>query len=178
MIDITRAQAITGWMRDPELTWLAEQAQQHRSIVELGSYLGRSTRALADNTPGVVYAIDHFRGPSSVPLPDEERETINERFIANVGDLIKSGKVVQITCDHGHIPPVNFFPDMVFVDGDHVYESVKRDIVFWQEKTMPGGLLCGHDYFIRFPGVVQAVEELYPPAKVVPNTSIWFVELA
>jgi predicted O-methyltransferase YrrM len=55
-INIARALATDGWMSEAELFWLATQAQQHRRIVELGSFLGRSTRALADHTPGIVYA--------------------------------------------------------------------------------------------------------------------------
>ena len=34
--------------------------------------------------------------------------------------------------------------DMVFIDGDHSYESVKEDIVTWLPKT--NRLICGHDY--------------------------------
>ncbi|CAE8626986.1 unnamed protein product [Polarella glacialis] len=47
--------------------------------------------------------------------------------------------------------------DMVFVDGDHRYESVLVDINAWWPKVKPGGILAGHDFAITFPGVVEAV---------------------
>ena len=52
MIDISRAKSVEGWMAEAELTWLACQAQTAKVIVEVGSHVGRSTRALADHTTG------------------------------------------------------------------------------------------------------------------------------
>ena len=36
--------------------------------------------------------------------------------------------------------------DFVFIDGNHLYESVCADINAWWPKLRPGGLLIGHDY--------------------------------
>ena len=49
--------------------------------------------------------------------------------------------------------------DVVYVDGDHSYEAVKKDIDTWWTKIPEGGVLCGHDYHAGWPGVVQAVDE-------------------
>jgi len=57
MTNIQKALAIQGWMSEPELTWLAEQAQQSQVIVEVGSHVGRSIRALADNTQETLIAV-------------------------------------------------------------------------------------------------------------------------
>ena len=54
--------------------------------------------------------------------------------------------------------------DFVFVDGDHSYEGVCRDIQAWLPKVKPGGVLAGHDYDQGDPGVVQAVQTLLPKA--------------
>src|ERR1017187_3971395 len=61
-MQLTRARTIFGWMLDNELQWLAEQASTHRNILEVGSFMGRSTRALADNTLGTVTAVDTWAG--------------------------------------------------------------------------------------------------------------------
>lgn len=55
--------------------------------------------------------------------------------------------------------------DMVFIDADHSYEGVKRDIAAWLPKVKRGGWLGGHDYRntdprFDFSGVDKAVEEL------------------
>ena len=36
--------------------------------------------------------------------------------------------------------------DFAFIDGDHTYSGVKRDIEAWSPKVRPGGLLIGHDF--------------------------------
>ena len=50
--------------------------------------------------------------------------------------------------------------DFVFIDAQHDYDSVKRDIELWKPKVKPGGLLSGHDYQPRFDRVIRAVDEL------------------
>lgn len=56
---------------------------------------------------------------------------------------------------------VNYFPsvDFVYIDGDHEYEFVKRDLRLYWEKLRKGGILSGHDFTPYFPGVVRAVVE-------------------
>lgn len=158
-------------MEPDELAWLEEQAKTHSMIIEIGSYLGRSTCALADNTPGQVIAIDNWYGPTDgCPVPD--RNTIYERFCENLKDHIANAKVLPVSDDHGRVEPTAFpVPDMVFIDGDHSYESVKRDIAKW--KPVVNGLLCGHDLDYRFPGVEQALKELVPDYKVGAGR-IWY----
>ncbi len=47
--------------------------------------------------------------------------------------------------------------DFVFIDADHRYPAVLRDLAAWVPKLKSGGTLCGHD--IHLPGVKQAVDE-------------------
>lgn len=66
--------------------------------------------------------------------------------------------------------------DFVFIDGDHAYESVKRDIEAWKDKVKSGGYLCGHDYGCSgFPGVKKAVDEHFPDAEI-DKRNTWFVK--
>jgi len=57
--------------------------------------------------------------------------------------------------------------DYVFIDADHQYESVKKDILAWLPKIKPGGIIAGHDYVSDF-GVDKAVQEQFGC-----NFSIW-----
>lgn len=168
---IERALTIEGWMSEAELRWLAEQASRHRCIVEIGSYLGRSTRALADNASGVVYAIDDWYGPRDVDwLTPEQRATVLQRFAENMqGTDIKA-----INSDHA-VAEVPETPDFVFIDGDHSYASVLRDIRKWLPRIAPGGLISGHD--ICRDEVARAVREVFGSYSVAPETTIWYVEV-
>jgi predicted O-methyltransferase YrrM len=50
--------------------------------------------------------------------------------------------------------------DCVFIDGDHTYEGVARDIISYVPILKPGGLLMFDDYGAEdFPGVKRAVKE-------------------
>ena len=62
MIDISRALAVDGWMTELELTYLAETASKSTLIVEVGSWMGRSTCALAATTKGLLFAVDTWKG--------------------------------------------------------------------------------------------------------------------
>lgn len=167
-MELSKALKIEGWMEPLELAWLAKQASLHSLIVEIGAFKGRSTRALADNTSGLVIAVDDFYGPREIEYSNRHR--IYEEFVANVAGL---PNVVVIKADHRALPEPEFTPDMVFIDGAHEYEAVKKDILYWIPRIVPGGLLCGHDYG-WCPGVDQAVNEIFPNVQVAPGTSIWF----
>lgn len=56
--------------------------------------------------------------------------------------------------------------DVVFVDADHAYESVAKDIAAWWPKVKPGGIMAGHDFSEEFPGVVGAVIEAFEAFSV------------
>ena len=66
--------------------------------------------------------------------------------------------------------------DFVFIDAQHNYKSVREDIIAWAPKVKKGGLLSGHDHNEKFPGVVQAVSELYPESMVGRN-AVWFTRV-
>lgn len=170
-IDITRALAIDGWMSEQELVWLAERASEHKLIVEVGSYLGRSTRSLLDNTTGIVYAFDDWQGPRDAYI--EDRKQIFPQFCKNMDSYLNTDKLHLIIADYaqayGHCP---LHPDMVFIDGSHEYEDVKRDIEYWKTKLIPGGLICGHD--INWETVSNAVYEVLGDVHAIPDGTIWY----
>lgn len=175
-VDISRALTIAGWTNESELTWLAEQAQSHHDIAEIGSWRGRSTRALADNTPGWVLAVDTWKGTEAdghfKELEGRPEGWLFDEFMRNVegthGGFMKmpSVEAAAVCVSHGG----DF--DMVFIDAAHDYKNVKADILAWRPLLRPGGLLCGHDYDCGRPGVVRAVNELIPNKKRGPG-SIW-----
>lgn len=55
--------------------------------------------------------------------------------------------------------PENFALRMAFIDGDHCYSAVCRDIEIIERFLLPGGWLCFDDAFSVYRGVDQAIEE-------------------
>jgi predicted O-methyltransferase YrrM len=165
-MNLDNAVQIEGWMTTNELYWLAEQAATCKTIVEIGSWKGRSTRALADNTPGTVYAVDTWAGSDGLAelLKDKPEGWVKGEFLKNMAGL-QNVEAVQMTS----MEAAALFQgqgrrfDMVFIDGDHSYESVKADITAWRALLVEGGLISGHDY--SWTGVIQAVDELLPNRK-------------
>lgn len=57
----------------------------------------------------------------------------------------------------------NFF-DWIYLDADHSYEAVKKDIENWYSKLKVGGIISGHDFDVR-PNQERA--ELFGVSKAV-----------
>lgn len=155
---------IPGWMSTPEMRWLHEQAKRMESIVEIGCLIGRSSATLLGGCKGPVYCIDCWTG-------DNAGGRIY--FKENVGRYPN----LRMIHDYSH-NVVNSVPDvdMVFIDGDHTYESITQDIEDWFPKARV--LLCGHDYgHTDYPGVKQRVDEVFRGEfGIAPETSIWYIE--
>jgi Methyltransferase domain len=179
-VNLERALLIDGWMEQHDLEWLAKQAATHQRIVEVGCWMGRSTMALADNTPGVVWAIDHWNGSeehqNNFRDNADDPDWLAKIFFHNLGEHIISGKVVP-----RRMPSVAFAEewlkygkvpfDMTFIDASHDYASVKADIVAWRPITK--GLLCGHD--AGHGPIMDALRELLPGYRT--EESMWLIDV-
>lgn len=53
--------------------------------------------------------------------------------------------------------------DLVYIDATHTHKECKHDILSWIGKLNNPGFLCGHDHCTQFPGVKQAVDEVFGP---------------
>lgn len=151
------ATEIPGWMSHEELDWLAEQARTAHKIVEIGSWQGRSTKALASATEGTVWAVDDLTGEAKSPLAPAELE---RRFTENLHVELLCGKVAPIR--QSSLAAAEIFllgsVDMVFIDGDHEAPAPADDLAAWLPKLKAGGLMCGHDRFHE--GVAAALKHL------------------
>lgn len=177
---VGKAKEIPGWMTEPELLWLAQEASKHNTIVEVGSWLGRSTKAVAVMTPGKVFAVDFWEGGGDYGCYAPELSKVGpfgvfKKFHQNLLPEIMEGRCVPIVSKS--LPASKLFKqaDMVFIDADHHYACVMNDILAWLPCVRSGGILCGHDYGPLNPDVIRAVDELLPHRIVAPGTTIWRV---
>jgi predicted O-methyltransferase YrrM len=162
------ASKVDGFMFESDLRWLADQASRVKTVVELGSWKGRSTVALSA-AQGIVLAVDRWDGFLDGKLVDRE---VWSKFRSNTAGL---SNIEVYREDLGRVKPGAILKkigpvDMVFVDADHSEEGVRRDIRTAYELLQGRGLLCGHDFhFVR-----GAVEELVAGYRVVAGGDIWF----
>jgi len=61
--------------------------------------------------------------------------------------------------------------DFVYIDGDHTFDAVMCDIMFWNRKVRVGGVLAGHDFFCC-PDISRAVQAYVDSHNVIES---WFV---
>ena len=65
--------------------------------------------------------------------------------------------------------------DFVYLDGNHRYEYVKKDIDLYLPKVRSGGVIGGHDYKSLELGVIRAVNESFPKNKINNDGWDWWV---
>jgi len=176
-VDIFQALLIRGWMSERELTWLANVAKYCNVIVEFGSYCGRSARAMADNTNGIVYAVDPWNGDYPGKFTDSMADIntfVMPEFVQNLADHISDKKVFAVrTWAECFNLPIGVKADFVFIDGDHRYKEVIKDIKKAKSLLRPGGMLAGHDYIHDgYPDVKRAVNDELSEVNV--EDTIWW----
>src|SRR5512140_173260 len=127
---------ISGWMSLPELQWLYRMAQQHKTIVEIGCWKGKSTHALltgAQKHGGQVTVVDHFQGAKGQEkfFPEVAYLDIYHIFMASVGHF-SNLNVLKMPSVEGAKKVKT--AEMVFIDAGHEYEEIKEDLDAWTEK--------------------------------------------
>ena len=164
---------LPGWMTDNELSILKYIASKSDSVVEIGSWKGRSTKELLESCKGTVYAVDHWNGTetdaSSLAVFGLN---VYDEFMKNAGhypnlEILRGNSLDMVHQFNGDKV------DTVFIDAGHTYEECKADIETWLPKCKK--IICGHDYTEGYPGVIKAVNEKFGKVNLID--SLWFVEL-
>jgi predicted O-methyltransferase YrrM len=170
----------SGWFSGEEAQIYRSLVQQIRGgiIVEVGVWQGRSLQAILDvcrDNNNRVFAIDNWNPPADDPDYAEARDTdIYAIFLQNL-ERLGHIATVEVICDNSARAAARFADrsvDLLFLDADHNYEAVKRDIQAWLPKMKDRGCLCGHDYTFR-EGVRHAVHEIFHDRVELLGGSIW-----
>ncbi len=145
-----------GWFDQGKESVVGQLISQNpvRVVVEIGSFLGKSTRFIAQKLPqgGRVYAVDHWKGNREHQNPRRtdvypRLDHLYERFLSNVIHANLCDKIFPIKASSLEaVKIIQEQPDLVFVDGSHEYEDVLSDLAAWYSRLGPGGVLCGDDW--------------------------------
>lgn len=152
---------------------------QGTRLVEVGVHLARIAFALLSHLQGLNYiGVDPFLYDPELTSPESVARQLSDLGLDpedGLGAERLSGEVrkaaeakIQYFGDRAQLLPMpsveaaaslpDSSVDVVFIDGDHSYAQVVRDINAWEPKVKPGGFLCGHD-FGNHPDVARAVLE-------------------
>lgn len=146
---------VLGGLHSPDerrlLYDLALDVQADEAIVEIGSYVGASTLALAFGAKAGHGAHVTCIDPWPAPLPDEKDEAHAERqrnalqfFMSNMDAA--SWPVTALRARSQDIWRMWLQPiGLLFIDGDHSFEAVDKDLE-WIVRLAPGGVMVMHDY--------------------------------
>lgn len=174
-MNIEKAKSVEGWMSEKELEVLASFASRATRCLELGSWKGRSSRAIADNLPpgSTLVCVDHFNGSALEPDMQAIADG-GQAFRTNMADHLASGRVSHFDTVAQVAAVFDSF-DFIFIDAGHTYAEVKADIAACYPLLANGGVFCGHDYLDHghTVGVKQAVDEAFKTGITV-RESIWF----
>lgn len=157
------ASPIDGWMDIDELEWLYDTAQGMETVVEIGAWEGRSTIALLEACRGTVFAVDPWKGNGGSYSEFIYNTSPFENLVIMKMPSVRASSILNGT-----------EVDMVFIDGDHNYTSIRSDIDAWLPRTKK--IICGHDYADPLsPGVKIAVDETFGDVELV--SSIWYKKI-
>jgi len=126
-------------------------------MVEIGSYKGESTLMFASSFAfDTIYSIDPLVGMS-----DNIQEEFNQNTKLFKGNGTGIGDIKVEHIKEYSFDAVERFKDesldFVYIDGDHSFDNVTRDILLYLPKIKKTGFIGGHDYSPEHPGVREAI---------------------
>ena len=168
---IRRLTGIAGWLAEEEgyfLYRLARDGEGAGEVVEIGSWMGRSTAWLAAGCKTAarerVHAVDTFAGSAEHQELDvlKREGTTYHQFAENlervdlfdyVEPVVASSRDAERRWDG---KPIR----LLFIDGDHSYQAVRADFESWSRHVIVGGMIVFDDVIDNWPGVKRCFEEV------------------
>lgn len=177
-----------------------ELVRAHQSqgmvVAEIGCYWGQTAALwlpIVSQNQGHGLLVDNLRGNSTLdPSHPCSPESFNrEGAIACLQELLinhRGSVFIEADSIEASTRVADRSLDICFIDADHRYSQVSRDIDTWKPKVKPGGILCGHDFEQEYwepqyleqdtangihQGVAKAVMERFP--GVHPKDYMWQV---
>jgi|LakMenEpi03Aug12_release.lakeMendotaPanAssembly.Ray.scaffolds.fasta_scaffold447861_2 hypothetical protein len=179
-------QNIQGWFNFQEIySFAANYFPDGSNFLEIGSWKGTSTTYLGvelinrnkKNTK--LYCIDPWEDTNDGEYKTESsiiNNTLYDEFIKNINPLIKNNlSIIPIKDKSQNV--YNTFNDntfdFIYIDGSHLYENVKQDIINYLPKLKEKSLLAGHDW--QSDDIQRAVKETLgiENIKTILNTWIY-----
>jgi len=153
-----------GWCETPHRKMFEQILHPKMSLIlELGSWLGKSTRLLLSMAPqAVVICVDHWLGSREHHENEEfstKLPTLYETFLVNLWEDRNRVIPVRLTTIAAlkEIHQCQVIPDLIYIDAGHAYRDVHADINT-SLQLFPTSMICGDDW--SWEEVRRAVTEI------------------
>lgn len=175
---------LTGWGSTHAIFATAIAHYRPRRIIEVGSWKGGSAIHMAQTMralgiDGEIVCVDTWLGAPIAWTTEPDLKAslrlkngypqLYRTFLRNVVDAGVEDIVTPLpaSSDGGYaiLKHLGVTADVVYVDADHDYAPVLRDLTNYMELVTPEGLLVGDD-FGCFPGVTRAAKEFADSADL------------
>src|SRR6187200_1145374 len=124
-----------------EIVEFAEFAAAHNpaAICEIGTFNGGTSLFLCGLSPSVRTFVGIDLNPFNIRvIPALAPQPVNVTFLKGSSRESETRRRVVATLDKSSL-------DLLFIDGDHDYEAVRRDFVDYRSLVRPGGLIALQD---------------------------------
>ena len=181
---IPHLEEIDGWLllvEAIELFSLASHLASPKPIIcEIGTWKGKSAYVFATaflKKEGLLYCIDPFNGDGDIPSRKSYKEAI-QKLDGSLRELFEMTMKKYHLLNKIRLLPMRskdarpLFPqkriDILFIDGNHEYESVKMDYDLWSPLIPSDGKIVLHDVGASHVDGPRRIMEKY-----IFNNSIW-----
>ncbi|OQY00711.1 MAG: hypothetical protein B6I26_06765 [Desulfobacteraceae bacterium 4572_130] len=181
-INFDFADTIKGFLEKDEAIRLYKitlKAARLGPCLEIGSYCGKSAYFIGTackERNSILFSIDHHHG-SLEQQPGQEyfdKELFDEK--QGIIDTFRFFKnTLKKACLLDTVVPIvaeskiaakkwSTLISMLFIDGEHIFETALNDYLMWSKHIMPGGFLVIHDIFMDPGQGGQAPRKIYEKA--------------
>lgn len=149
-----------------------------KSVVEVGCYMGEGTCILREEFPrAVLRCIDPWKAgyDDADPASFSNMSNVEEAFdsaVAPLSHVVKYKGISEDFLDYPEFKKVH----VVYLDGCHTYEAVKKDLLTWLPRARLA--IGGHDFESRdememLKGVERAVVEVVGKPDMIFQDTSW-----
>lgn len=154
-----------GNLRIPDLLEVYRATNQPKRILEIGCHRGVSTEFWLLHCEHVI-AVDPWLEPE-----------VRRAFLNRCGHYPHLLRLQNYSPDAFRDRTEYPFKDldMVYVDGDHSYHSVRADVKATMKYLKPYGYMAGHDYYL--PDVNAALYNMFDAVDYVLSDGSWAIRI-
>lgn len=144
------------------INMLKASGKQNMTGIQIGCYAGQSTEFFINSELfELFYCIDPWT--NGYDAKDEANNSVEQAEKVFDEKFKNNKKIIKIK-EYSWNAINNFQDesiDFIYIDGNHQYDAVKKDLELYYPKIKNGGIISGHDYCLYWNGVKKAVDEFF-----------------